>query len=169
MSSRTPWIGASWKMNKTRPEARSFAQALAASPVATTHGARLFVIPPFTAIADVAAILAGRKVLVGAQNVHWADAGAWTGEISAPMIREVGARLAEIGHSERRTHFGETDEMVALKTKAAVRAWSHCARLRRRHPRRIRSRTNASRRDPPSSRGAFRTRCDASFSSGHRL
>jgi triosephosphate isomerase len=120
MSSRTPWIGTSWKMNKTRPEARAFAQALAASPVATTDGARLFVIPPFTAIADVAAILAGGKVLVGAQNVHWADAGAWTGEISAPMIREVGARLAEIGHSERRTHFGETDEMVALKTKAAV-------------------------------------------------
>ncbi len=120
MTVKTPWIGTSWKMNKTRPQARAFAESLAASPVASTDAARLFVIPPFTSIADVAAILAKTRVRVGAQNMHWADAGAWTGEISAPMIQDVGASLVEIGHSERRTHFGETDETVALKTRAAV-------------------------------------------------
>jgi triosephosphate isomerase len=59
-------------------------------------------------------------VRVGAQNMHLAEGGAWTGEISAAMIKNVGASLVEIGHSERREHFGETDETVALKTKAAV-------------------------------------------------
>jgi triosephosphate isomerase len=120
MSVKTPWIGTSWKMNRTRPQARAFAETLAASPVAVTQAARPFVIPPFTAIAEVAAILAGTRVRVGAQNMHWAKAGAWTGEISAPMILDAGASLVEIGHSERRTHFGETDETVALKTRAAV-------------------------------------------------
>ena len=120
MPVKTPWIGTSWKMNKTRPEARAFAQILAASTVASTQAARPFVIPPFTAIADVAAVLANTTIRVGAQNMHWAEAGAWTGEISASMIREVGASLVEIGHSERRAHFGETDETVALKTRAAI-------------------------------------------------
>jgi triosephosphate isomerase len=120
MRVKTPWIGTSWKMNKTRPQARAFAQTLAASPVAATDAARTFVIPPFTAIADVAAILKETRVRVGAQNMHWAAAGAWTGEVSAAMIEEVGASLVEIGHSERRTHFGETDETIALKTRAAV-------------------------------------------------
>ncbi len=120
MPKKTPWIGTSWKMNKTRAEARDFALALAASPAATTEAAKPFVIPPFTAIADVAERLEGTRVRVGAQNMHWAPSGAWTGEISAAMVRDVGASLVEIGHSERRTHFGETDETVALKTKAAI-------------------------------------------------
>ena len=117
---KTPWIGTSWKMNKTRAEARAYAQALKASPIIAAARARPFVIPPFTAIADVAAILQGSATRVGAQNMHWADAGAWTGEISAPMIRDVGATLVELGHSERRMHFGESDETVALKVKAAI-------------------------------------------------
>jgi len=121
MPAKTPWIGTSWKMNKTRAEAKAFAQALAASAVATTLRVRPFVIPPFTAIADVAQILSGSRVRVGAQNMHWAEAGPWTGEISAPMIIDCGATVVEIGHSERRTFFGETDETVALKTRAAVR------------------------------------------------
>lgn len=122
MTARIPWIGTSWKMNKTRPEARAYAERLAAADVSMTTAARLFVIPPFTAIADVAAILAGTRVRVGAQNMHWAEAGAYTGEISAAMIKDCGASLVEIGHSERRTHFGETDETVGLKTRAAVDA-----------------------------------------------
>ena len=65
--------------------------------------------------------LAGLPVKVGAQNMHWADGGAWTGEISAPMIKDCGATLVELGHSERRTYFGETDETVAKKTQAALR------------------------------------------------
>jgi triosephosphate isomerase len=117
---KTPWIGTSWKMNKTRVEARAFARVLAGSTVARTDAAKLFVIPPFTAIAEVAELLAGAAVRIGAQNMHWAPSGPWTGEISAAMLLDVGASLVEIGHSERRAHFGETDETVALKTKAAI-------------------------------------------------
>ena len=120
MTRKKPWIGTSWKMNKTRVEARDYAQKLAASPLARTEDAQLFVIPPFTAIADVAEILKPTRVKVGAQNMHWAEAGAWTGEVSAAMVKECGAVLVEIGHSERRTHFGETDETVALKVRAAL-------------------------------------------------
>ena len=118
---RQLWIGTSWKMNKTRSEARAFASALAAAPVIADNRVQPFVIPPFTAISDVAGLLAGTRVRVGAQNMHWADAGAWTGEISPPMLKDAGATLVELGHSERRTHFGETDETVALKTAAALR------------------------------------------------
>ncbi len=117
----TLWIGTSWKMNKVRAEARAFAEALAGSDVARRTAAQLFVVPPFTAVAEVADRLAGTRVRVGVQNVHWAEAGAWTGEISAAMAADCGATIAEIGHSERRTHFGETDGTVALKVAAALR------------------------------------------------
>jgi L-erythrulose 1-phosphate isomerase len=116
---KASWIGTSWKMNKTRDQARAYAKVLKDSAAALA-GARTFVIPPYTAIADVAFILAGTGVQIGAQNMHWAEAGAWTGEISASMIADVGATMVEIGHSERRTHFGESDETVALKAKAAL-------------------------------------------------
>jgi triosephosphate isomerase len=121
VSKPIPWIGTSWKMNKTRAEAREFARMFKASPLALSPKVQPFVIPPFTAIADVAEELSGTRVKVGAQNVHWADHGAWTGEISASMIIDCGATLVEIGHSERRQHFGETDETVALKTQAALK------------------------------------------------
>ena len=114
------WVGTSWKMNKTRGEARAFVSALAGAAIIGDARLQPFVIPPFTAIADVVALLANTRVRVGAQNMHWADAGAWTGEISPPMLADVGATLVELGHSERRTHFGETDETVALKVAAAV-------------------------------------------------
>lgn len=115
------WIGTSWKMNKLRAEAKAFAQALARSDIARGDAAQLFVIPPFTCVAEVAGLLAGTRVRVGVQNLHWAEAGAWTGEISAGMAADCGATLAEIGHSERRAHFGETDATVALKVAAALR------------------------------------------------
>ena len=121
MTKPIPWIGTSWKMNKTRAEAREFARILKASPYALSPEFQPFVIPPFTAIADVAGELAHTRIKVGAQNMHWADHGAWTGEISASMIIDSGATLVEIGHSERRQHFGETDETVALKTQAALK------------------------------------------------
>lgn len=121
MTRKIPWIGTSWKMNKTRAEARGFAEALAASELALNNNVQPFVIPPFPYIADVSHILAQTRVKVGAQNMHWADAGAWTGEISPVMVKDCGATLVEIGHSERRTHFGETDETVALKTQAALK------------------------------------------------
>ena len=118
---KTPWIGTSWKMNKTRAEARAFAEALKGSPFANTRKAQPFVIPPFPYIAEVASILSGTRVKVGAQNMHWADNGAWTGEVSPLMVKDCGATLVELGHSERRTHFGETDETVAKKVAAAVK------------------------------------------------
>lgn len=119
---KVPWIGTSWKMNKTRAEARAFADAVRDAPLLAGGHVRPFVIPPFTAIADVAERLAGSPVRVGGQNMHWALAGAWTGEVSAPMLLDVGATLVELGHSERRTHFGETDDTVALKVQAAAEA-----------------------------------------------
>jgi triosephosphate isomerase len=113
------WIGTSWKMNKTLAEARAWADGLAAAKL--DPRIQSFVIPPFTAIREVKAALAEAPVLVGAQNMHWADQGAWTGEISAPMLTDCGLEIVELGHSERREHFGETDETVGLKTEAAVR------------------------------------------------
>jgi L-erythrulose 1-phosphate isomerase len=119
--SRKVWIGTSWKMNKTLAEARAFAEALAAADGARDDRIQRFVIPPFTAARDVKAILSDTSVKVGAQNMHWAADGAWTGEISPTMLKDCGLDLVELGHSERREHFGETDETVGLKTEAAVR------------------------------------------------
>lgn len=117
----TFWIGTSWKMNKTLAEARVFAEGLAAADAGRDPRIQRFVIPPFTAVREVGSILAGTSVKVGAQNMHWADEGAWTGEISPVMLKDCGLDLVELGHSERREHFGETDETVGLKTEAAVR------------------------------------------------
>src|SRR3954463_9199691 len=115
------WIGTSWKMNKTLAAARVFANGLAAADVDRDQRIQRFVIPPFTAVRETKAMLKDTSVKVGAQNMHWADEGAWTGEISPPMLTDCGLDLVELGHSERREHFGETDETVGLKTEAAVR------------------------------------------------
>ncbi|OCX61723.1 triose-phosphate isomerase [Thioclava sp. SK-1] len=114
------WIGTSWKMHKTLKQAQGFARALAGTGDDTPRIQR-FVIPPFTTVREVASILSDTKVKVGAQNMHWAEQGAWTGEISAPMLTDCGVDIVELGHSERREYFGETDETVGLKTLAAVR------------------------------------------------
>lgn len=115
------WIGTSWKMNKTLAEAQAFAEGLAAADGGRDARIQRFVIPPFTAARQVAATLAHSSVMVGAQNMHWAEQGAWTGEISAPMLVDCGLDIVEMGHSERREHFGETDETVGLKVESAVR------------------------------------------------
>ena len=90
MTRPVPWIGTSLKMNKTRAEARAFASTLADSPFASAAGAQPFVIPPFPSIAEVAQILSGTAVKVGAQNMHWDDRGAWTGEVSPLMLKDCG-------------------------------------------------------------------------------
>jgi L-erythrulose 1-phosphate isomerase len=115
------WIGTSWKMNKTLAQAESFARALSAADGLRDPRIQRFVIPPFTAIREVKQILADSSVKVGAQNMHWADQGAWTGEVSPVMLKDCRLDLVELGHSERREYFGETDETVGLKTEAAVR------------------------------------------------
>jgi L-erythrulose 1-phosphate isomerase len=117
--SRPLWLGTSWKMNKTLAEADSFVDELLTFPIPS--GIQPFVLPPHTALAHVCDRLpSDSPILLGAQNAHWADEGAWTGEISMRMAKDAGASLIEIGHSERREHFGETDRTVALKAAAAV-------------------------------------------------
>lgn len=115
------WIGTSWKMNKTLVEAQAFATALAAADGTRDPRIQRFVIPPFTAVREVKEILSNTSVKVGAQNMHWVEEGAWTGEISPVMLRDCNLDIVELGHSERREHFGETDETVGLKTEAAAR------------------------------------------------
>jgi triosephosphate isomerase len=120
-SDRQFWVGTSWKMNKTLAEARVFAEGLKAADAERHLRIQRFVIPPFTAVREVKAMLAGTSLKVGAQNMHWADEGAWTGEISPVMLKDCNLDIVELGHSERREHFGETDETVGLKVEAAVR------------------------------------------------
>src|SRR4051794_26786052 len=114
------WIGTSWKMNKTLAEALAFADALKAFVPECDQRIEPFVVASFTAMREVKRALAGTRVKVGAQNMHWADAGAWTGEVSPLQLADCGLDLVELGHSERREFFGETDETVGLKTEAAV-------------------------------------------------
>lgn len=115
------WVGTSWKMNKTLAEAQAFATALSQADADRNPRIQRFVIPPFTAVREVKTLLAGTSVKVGAQNMHWADQGAWTGEVSAPMLVDCNLDIVELGHSERRAHFGETDDTVGLKVESAVR------------------------------------------------
>jgi L-erythrulose 1-phosphate isomerase len=116
---RQLWIGTSWKMNKTLAEAATYIDELLAFPIPS--GIQPFVLPPHTVLASVRNRLpADSPVLLGAQNAHWAPEGSWTGEIFMGMAKDAGATLIEIGHSERREHFGETDRTVALKAAAAV-------------------------------------------------
>jgi L-erythrulose 1-phosphate isomerase len=115
------WIGTSWKMNKTLAEAMVFADGLKGADAARDPRIQRFVIPPFTAVREVKSALSGTSVKVGAQNMHWAEEGAWTGEISPLMLKDCNLDIVELGHSERREFFGETDETVGLKTEAAVR------------------------------------------------
>jgi L-erythrulose 1-phosphate isomerase len=115
------WVGTSWKMNKTLAGGLAFANGLAAADAARDRRIQRFVIPPYTLCRQVKDALADTSVKVGAQNMHYADEGAWTGEISPLMLKDCNLDIVELGHSERREHFGETDETVGLKTEAAVR------------------------------------------------
>lgn len=118
----TTWVGTGWKMNKTLAEARDYAETLAATGPGRWPGVQPFILPPATALATVSAVLGpSSHVLVGAQNAHWADEGAWTGEVSVRQVADAGASIVEIGHSERREFFAETDETVNLKVKATLR------------------------------------------------
>ncbi|MGP4917764.1 triose-phosphate isomerase [Brachybacterium tyrofermentans] len=125
----TLWIGTSWKMTKTLAEGRAWAEGLRDQlggqdnlDRAAPTGVQPFVIPSFTATTTVREVLGeDSPVLLGVQNAHWEDAGAWTGEVSVPQAKDAGAQIVEIGHSERREHFGETVETTRLKVAAALR------------------------------------------------
>lgn len=116
------WIGTSWKMNGTQNFGENYAKKLREAKVGQVEGIQPFIIPPFTLTTTVAKAL-GRfsGVALGVQNAHWEDSGAWTGEISMLQAKDAGAQVVELGHSERREYFGETDETVNLKVKAALR------------------------------------------------
>lgn len=116
--SRTALIAGNWKMHTTQQEARALALAVAASHTSTDRDVLLA--PPFTALETVAKAVGESSVLVGAQNVCWAEHGAFTGEISPVMLKELGVSAAIIGHSERRQIFGESDELINKRVVGAL-------------------------------------------------
>src|SRR4051812_45611597 len=120
MPDRTPYIAANWKMNKTVAEAAQFIDTLLPRIAATRCD--VVICPPFTALTAVVERRYGTAVKVAAQNMHEEQAGAFTGEISAPMLVELDVEAVVLGHSERRQHFGETDETLARKVPAALAA-----------------------------------------------
>jgi triosephosphate isomerase (TIM) len=114
-------IAGNWKMFKTQAETRAFFTAFAPLVSASKH-CDIVIAPPFTAIPAAVEAAKNTNIAIAAQNVHWEKEGAFTGEVSTRMLVETGCRYVIIGHSERRQFFGETDESVAKKTKAALAA-----------------------------------------------
>jgi len=116
---RTPVIAGNWKMFKSAHEATSFLNELAPLVKESRH-VEIVVCPPFVALPSAVAAIRGTSIEVGAQDVFWLKEGAYTGEVSAPMLLAIGCKWVIIGHSERRQYFGETDETVLKKTAAAI-------------------------------------------------
>ncbi|HET7590248.1 MAG TPA: triose-phosphate isomerase [Solirubrobacterales bacterium] len=120
MPERTPYIAANWKMHKTVAEAAEFVDALLPRIAATQSD--VVICAPFTALSAVVERRYGTAVKVAAQNMHEEEAGAFTGEISAPMLVELDVEAVVLGHSERRQYFDETDEALARKVPVALAA-----------------------------------------------
>jgi triosephosphate isomerase len=114
-------IAGNWKMHKGRAETAAFCTALRTS-VARLRGAEFAVCPPYTSLDEAVRTLSGTSIAVYAQNVHWRGEGAFTGEVAAEMVRELGAHGTIVGHSERRQYFGETDETTARRAAHALDA-----------------------------------------------
>src|SRR5512139_458800 len=116
---RLPFMAGNWKMNKTVGEAIDLIRALKVG-ISGVKGVEVAVAPPFTALYAVRKELEGSSIRLAAQNLYWEEKGAFTGEISPPMVKEAGCQYVIIGHSERRQLFGESDETVNRKIKAAL-------------------------------------------------
>jgi triosephosphate isomerase len=121
VSARTPFIAGNWKMHKTVEEAEAFIGGLLPR-VSTADGVDVAICPPFLALQAMIDSTRGSRVQVFAQTMHHADAGAFTGEVSAPMLTELGVHGVILGHSERREMFGESDKALAQKVPAALAA-----------------------------------------------
>lgn len=115
---RKPIIAGNWKMNMTPDEARELVTALI--PLVKDAACDVVVCPPYVDLPAVGELVKGTNIHLGCQNIHWEEKGAYTGEISPKMLLALGVEYAIIGHSERRTYFGETDEGVNKRTKAAL-------------------------------------------------
>ena len=111
-------IAGNWKMNKTPDEARALVEELI--PLVADAECDVVVCPPFVDLCPVSKAIKGTNIHLGAQNIHWAKSGAFTGEISADMLKKFGVEYAIVGHSERRQYFGETDATVNMRAKAAL-------------------------------------------------
>lgn len=116
---RKPLIAGNWKMHKTVAEARTYAKGIRAA-LPNLNGREAVVCPPFTALWAVAEELKGSPIALGSQNVHWEAKGAFTGEVSVSMIKELGCQYAIVGHSERRQYFAETDATVNKRMQATL-------------------------------------------------
>ncbi|NER03348.1 MAG: triose-phosphate isomerase [Okeania sp. SIO3C4] len=112
-------IAGNWKMYKTQAEAKEFLQGLMSQLIEIPEKPEVVLCTPFTALDFMSKNLHGSRIKLGAQNVHWEEEGAYTGEISGLMLKEIGVTYVIVGHSERRQYFGETDETVNLRLKAA--------------------------------------------------
>jgi triosephosphate isomerase len=118
---RTPFVVGNWKLHKTIGEATALVTELK-NQLGAVRGVDVGVAPVFTAIAAVAKRLEGSSIVTCGQDCFWEDKGAWTGEVSAPLLADAGASWVIVGHSERRQHFGDTDEGVGKKAKTAIMA-----------------------------------------------
>ena len=116
---KKPVMAGNWKMYKTPAETTAFFEKFRLLVENSDH-CETVICPPFTALAAAVDAARGSRIGIGSQNIAWAKEGAFTGEISGPMIQAVGATYAIVGHSERRQYFGETDETVLKRTLAAL-------------------------------------------------
>ncbi|HHY13862.1 MAG: triose-phosphate isomerase [Clostridium sp.] len=115
---RKPIIAGNWKMNNNIKDTQELLKGI--KKAALDESVEVVVCPPYISLYEASKILDSTKIGIGAQNMHWEDKGAYTGEISPFMLKEIGCKYIIIGHSERRQYFGETDEMVNLKVKSAL-------------------------------------------------
>ena len=113
-------IAGNWKMNKTPAEAKALIEEM--KPLVADAGCEVVLCVPFVDLSAALAAAEGSNIKIGAENCHWAESGAYTGEVSTGMLKEMGVEYVVIGHSERRTYFGETDQTVNLRTLAALKA-----------------------------------------------
>ncbi|MGC8658927.1 MAG: triose-phosphate isomerase [Desulfomonilaceae bacterium] len=121
MIDRKPIVAGNWKMHNNSVETRSLIQKIIQNSQELVKDCEIIIAPPFTSIACAVEEAKKSSIKIGGQNMFWEDKGAFTGEVSGPMLKEIGCSHVIIGHSERRQFFGETDETVNMKIKSAIR------------------------------------------------